>query len=75
MHEWIVAALGIQSAGGVLVPFSTRMKGHEAAYILRKSRAKVVCTVGEFLGTDYAAMLRGQDLPDARVDGPVAGEW
>ena len=63
IHEWIVAALGIQSAGGVVVPFSTRMKGTEAAYILDKSGAKVVCTVGEFLGADYAAMLREQELP------------
>ncbi len=64
IHEWIVAALGVQAAGGVIVPFSTRMKGAEAAYILRRSRAKIVCTVGEFLGTDYASMLEGQDLPD-----------
>jgi len=63
IHEWVLAALGIQSAGGVLVPFSTRMKGAEAAYVLNRSGARIVCTVGEFLGTDYAGMLRGQDLP------------
>ena len=28
--EWIVAALGLHSAGGVLVPVNTRFKGHEA---------------------------------------------
>ena len=30
LHEWIVAAIGLQSAGGVLVTLNTRMKGAEA---------------------------------------------
>ena len=30
--EWIVAALAITSAGGVLVPINTRFKGGEAAF-------------------------------------------
>ncbi len=64
LHEWIVAAIGIQSAGGVLVTLNTRMKGVEAAYILQKSAARWLCTMGEFLGVDYAASLRGQALPD-----------
>src|SRR5688572_18334564 len=55
--EWVVAALGIQSAGGVLVPLNTRYKAAEAGYILRKSRARVLCTMGEFLGTSYADSL------------------
>ncbi len=63
IHEWIVAALGALSAGGVLVPFSTRMKGTEAAYVLDKSRARILLTMGEFLGTNYVQMLRGHDLP------------
>jgi acyl-CoA synthetase (AMP-forming)/AMP-acid ligase II len=63
IHEWMLGALGAQSAGGVVVPFSTRMKGAEAAYVLNRSRARILLTVGEFLGTDYVGMLRGQDLP------------
>jgi acyl-CoA synthetase (AMP-forming)/AMP-acid ligase II len=63
IHEWMVAALGAQSAGGVLVPFSTRMKGAEAAYVLDKSRARILLTMGEFLGTNYVHMLRGHELP------------
>jgi acyl-CoA synthetase (AMP-forming)/AMP-acid ligase II len=63
IHEWIVAAVGLQSAGGVLVPLNTRMKGAEAGYILRKSGARILCTVGEFLGARYVDMLRGEDLP------------
>ena len=59
LHEWIVAALGAQSVGGVLVPLNTRDKGEEAAYILRKSGARVLCTVDEFLGVRFLELLRG----------------
>jgi HIP---CoA ligase len=70
--EWIPAALGIHLAGGVLVPLNTRYKGVEAAYILGRSRARVLVTMGEFLGTDYTGMLRGAvdvdtELPDLRA--------
>jgi acyl-CoA synthetase (AMP-forming)/AMP-acid ligase II len=58
MHEWAIALLGLQSAGGVLVPLNTRYKGAEAAYILGKSRARVLVTVDGFLDTDYVSMLR-----------------
>ena len=57
--EWVVAALGAHGAGGVLVPINTRFKGEEAAYVLEKSRAKVLFTVEGFLGFDYVKMLRG----------------
>ena len=59
-----MAALGLQSAGGVLVPLNTRYKAAEAGYILAKSRARVLCTVGNFLGTNYADSLGGEELPD-----------
>lgn len=67
--EWVVAALGLQSAGGVLVPLNTRFKGREAAYILGKSRAKALVTITGFLDTDYVALLRNavdveSELPD-----------
>ena len=39
--EWIVAALGVTTAGGVLVPVNTRFKGAEAAYVLARSGARV----------------------------------
>jgi acyl-CoA synthetase (AMP-forming)/AMP-acid ligase II len=64
VHEWIVALLGLQSAGGVVVPINTRYKGAEAAYILATSRARLLVTVNGFLGNDYLAMLEGQSLPD-----------
>ena len=56
--EWIVAALGVLGAGGVLVPLNTRYKGEEAADILARSGSRLLFTVTEFLDTDYVAMLR-----------------
>lgn len=64
--EWVVSVLGLFQAGAVLVPVNTRFKGAEAADILGRSRARVLVTVTDFLGTDYVEMLRatGTDLPD-----------
>jgi acyl-CoA synthetase (AMP-forming)/AMP-acid ligase II len=62
--EWVVAVLGLQSAGGVVVPINTRYKGAEAAYLLDRSRARVLVTVNGFLGNDYVGMLDGYELPN-----------
>ena len=61
--EWVVALLGLQSAGAVVVPLNTRYKGAEAAYILQASRARLLLTVNGFLGNDYPALLADHDLP------------
>ena len=62
--EWVVAAAGAQTAGGVLVPLNTRLKGREAGIILRRSRARWLVTLGgEFLGTRTVEALRDEDLP------------
>jgi acyl-CoA synthetase (AMP-forming)/AMP-acid ligase II len=61
--EWIVAAVGLQSIGAVLVPLNTRMKGAEAAYILQRSGSRLLFTVNEFAGNRYPEMLVDQDLP------------
>ncbi|WP_327432398.1 AMP-binding protein [Streptomyces sp. NBC_01236] len=65
--EWIFAALGIQGAGGVIVPLNTRFKAAEISYILRKSGAKALIA-SPFLGNDYIAELRKTDpgLPALR---------
>jgi acyl-CoA synthetase (AMP-forming)/AMP-acid ligase II len=62
--EWIIAAIGLQNAGAVLVTLNTRFKGAEAAYVLRKSGARILFTMGDFLGVNYVEALRGEDLPD-----------
>ena len=64
--RWVMAALGILGAGAVLVPVNTRFKGEEAAYVLRKSGARALFIVADFLDTDYSAMLRAVD-PELEV--------
>ncbi|MEZ5264003.1 MAG: AMP-binding protein [Acidimicrobiales bacterium] len=66
--EWTVSAFATFRAGGVLVPINTRFKGGEAAFVLQKSKAKLLLTVNGFLGTDYPALLAAAraDLPDLR---------
>ena len=62
--EWIIASIGLQSVGAILVPINTRMKGAEAGYVLRASGAKLLLTVSGFLDLDYPAMLKNEVLPD-----------
>ena len=64
LWEFVAAAAGAQTLGGVLVPLNTRFKAGEAIDILRRSRARWLFTVDEFLGNRYPDMLRGQELPD-----------
>jgi len=61
--EWVIAALGAQCAGAILVTLNTRYKGSEAAYILRASGARLLFSIGTFLDSDYPAMLADEDLP------------
>ncbi|MEV5835139.1 FadD3 family acyl-CoA ligase [Nocardia sp. NPDC052112] len=51
--EWIVAAFGLLTAGGVLVPVNTRFKAEEADDIVRRSGAKMLLVQQGFLGVDY----------------------
>lgn len=69
---WIVTACAIEMIGAVMVPINTRFRGGEAGYILAKSRAKLLCTVGSFLDNDYVAMLQ-QASGGTAPDRPVAG--
>ena len=74
--RWVTSLFGLSSAGAVLVPVNTRFKGAEAAVILGRSKARMLVTVTDFLGTDYAAAIRDAELPDLErvitADGP---EW
>lgn len=63
-HIWIVAALAAQSLGAAIVPVNTRFRGAEAAYVLARSRARLLLTVDDFLGVNYPSLLRGRELPD-----------
>ena len=53
--EWMIAAFGLLTAGGVLVPVNTRFKAEEAADIIGRSGAKAVLVQKGFLGLDYTA--------------------
>ncbi|MFJ6569939.1 FadD3 family acyl-CoA ligase [Streptomyces sp. NPDC091292] len=70
--DWIVSALGAVSAGAVLVPLNTRFKGAEAAYVLARSRARLLFVTGTFLGTSYVASLR-RAAQDGDGTGPLPG--
>jgi acyl-CoA synthetase (AMP-forming)/AMP-acid ligase II len=69
--RWIVAVFGLWEAGAVLVPVNTRFKGVEAADILARSRARVLVTATDFLGTDYPAMLRASGVEVPSLDTTV----
>lgn len=64
MAEWVLGALGALAAGGVVVPLNTRFKGAEAAYVIGRSRARMLLCVNGFLGNDYVDALRrsGEEL-------------
>jgi acyl-CoA synthetase (AMP-forming)/AMP-acid ligase II len=66
--EWILAALGVLGAGGILVPLNTRWKGEETAYALDKSGATGLAVAQGFLGLDQLGMLRSAapELPALR---------
>ena len=62
--DWVIAALGALAVGGIVVPLNTRLKGKEAAFILRRSGCRALLLVDEFLGTNYPQLLSGHSLPD-----------
>jgi HIP---CoA ligase len=62
--EWIIAAFGLLTAGGVLVPVNTRFKAAEAGDIIRRSQAKLLLVRKNFLGLDF-------DFGDGKDDIPV----
>ena len=61
--EWIIAAFGIVTAGGVLVPVNTRFKAEEAADVVSRSGAKAVMVQKGFLGEDFSVSQVGLDVP------------
>nr|WP_314437206.1 AMP-binding protein [uncultured Brevundimonas sp.] len=66
MMEWVAAAAGTQRVGGAIVPLNTRLKGGEVADIVRRANVTRLVVIGEFLKTDYPAMLRNETLPQLK---------
>jgi HIP---CoA ligase len=71
--EWIVAAFGIMTAGGVLVPVNTRFKAEEAADVVSRSGAKAVMVQKGFLGADYGLAEVGLDVPTIELKSDFLG--
>ncbi len=65
--EWLIAAFGLLTAGGVLVPVNTRFKSDEAADVITRSGAKAVMVQKGFLGLDFA-VPRGVPAIDLASD-------
>ncbi len=63
-REWVVAAVAAMTCGAAIVPLNTRLKGREAGDILRRTHARMMFTVENFLGIDYPALLSAEDVPD-----------
>lgn len=59
--RWITSALGILAAGAWLVPMNTRFKGTEAAFVLRKTGARLLMCANGFLGAESVQMVRDAD--------------
>jgi acyl-CoA synthetase (AMP-forming)/AMP-acid ligase II len=70
--EWMIAAFGLLTAGGVLVPVNTRYKTEEAADIIGRSGAKAVMIQKGFLGQDYTAPA-GVPVIDLKSDFLASG--
>lgn len=71
-REWIIAAMGIASAGAVMIPASTRFKGPEVEDLGRRAEVRLVVSAGDFLGLHYPDMLTGA-LRETLVDVVVIG--
>lgn len=56
--EWIVACLGSQLIGAVVVPLNTRMRSAEITGILERAKVRLLVSIGNFLGHYYPDMVR-----------------
>ena len=79
--EWIIAAFGIMTAGGVLVPVNTRFKADEAADVVERSGARAVLVQKGFLGQEFEVPgvpvidLKSDFLTAAKPFERAPGDW
>jgi acyl-CoA synthetase (AMP-forming)/AMP-acid ligase II len=69
-HRWVVAALGIVSAGATIVPINTRYRGPEAREFLARTQARLLVVEHGFLDYDHVGALSGRVAEEAGF-GPV----
>jgi HIP---CoA ligase len=81
---WVLAALGTLTAGGVLVPVSTRFTGPEALDVIGRGGVRALFVAGDFLGVDRLGGLLRAAASAAAGDGVldrldlivrVPGDW
>jgi acyl-CoA synthetase (AMP-forming)/AMP-acid ligase II len=65
--HWIIAAFGLLTAGGVLVPVNTRFKAEEAADVVSRSGAKAVMVQKGFLAQDFSVSPVTMNVPTIDV--------
>ena len=68
--QWEVAALAVTYAGGTLVPLNTRYTGHEAADVIRRTRARFVVLADGFLGRSQFDELTAAAAEEGGFGGP-----
>lgn len=61
--DFIEVAFAVMALGAAVVPLSTRLKGGEAAYILRAARPAALIAAGTFLGVNYGDLIAPEDVP------------
>ncbi|MEU5755901.1 FadD3 family acyl-CoA ligase [Streptomyces sp. NPDC047829] len=69
--EWIVAAFGLLTAGGVLIPVNTRFRDEEAHDIVVRGGAKALLVQNGFLDREFTAPP-GVPVIDVKKDGFLA---
>ncbi len=74
-REWVIAAVAAQTCGAAIVPLNTRLKGREAGDILRRTHARMLFTVTDFLGIDYPALLADEALLDLAETILIDRDW
>lgn len=67
VYEWIIAAIGLELIGGVLVPLNTRWKGSEVSDVLNRADVKMLFTVESFQASPsteirYLDLLADEEL-------------
>lgn len=74
--DWVIISFAVYAVGAVLVPLNTRYRGEEAGHVLRTSRARLLFTVTDMLGSDLVELLA--DVPGLEslqetvvLDGPA----
>ncbi|MGN6161889.1 MAG: FadD3 family acyl-CoA ligase [Marmoricola sp.] len=65
--DWVLAALAVSYAGGVLVPANSRYTGHEVAEIVERTDARLVVVEDGFLGRSQIAELSTAGVDARRI--------